>query len=1482
VNSRVALKPEVFVLLLALLASLPSMAQTQSPPRKRAQEKWLLHGRTLRGESSAGLRYRAYLAKLKMRSLSANGRRNSLSDPNGSWTPLGPAPLASDASGDGQQDYNWVSGRATAVAVDPADPTANTVYVGGAYGGVWKSSNAAASNPGSVLWNPLTDNQATLAVGAIAIQPQLSNPDPTHSVILVGTGEANSSIDSYYGLGILRSANAGTTWSLISTDVSGTRSFAGMAFSKIAFSSSNPNLAVAATAGASEGILEGLANPLTANLGLYTSTDGGLSWSFSTIKDGNIGTQPGSASSVAYNPTAGLFFAALRYHGFYSSSDGISWTRLANQPGSGLNAQACPPNPYSASCPIYRGEIAVVPGRNEMYVWYVDANDNDQGIWQSTNGGATWTQINDSGITNCGDEIGCGTEDGTYNLELTAVPDGGATDLYAGAVNLYKCQITSASPNCSGSGQNTFLNLTHAYGCSSIAQVHPAQHAISFQLVNNNAQDVMYFANDGGLYRALDGYSGLTSGSCSGSNQFDSLNQTLGSLTQLISFSEPPNDFNTILGGAQGNGSPATQSALANSSWLNVNAGDGGYNQINPQNSDEWFVSNPPNQQSGVNIFRCAAGINCHTQDFQNDQVVSSATVGGDTGAYYSFFTLDPQNSGTILVGTCRVWRGASSGSGFAVLSGNFETGGSGTCTGGETNLVRSVAAGGPRDNQNLSNVIYAGTDGYGPLIPTTPSGGHVWVTTNAAGGPSTWVDRTGAINPDAFPISAITLDSSDSTGFTAYVSIMGFHTSHVWRTSNGGATWSDFTSNLPDAPADAIVVDPGANPLTGTVYVATDVGVFSSPTSSANWTEVGPAPNSGDSGYLPNVAVTALQVLSDGNNKLLRASTYGRGMWQFPLLSVPDYFFYVSNTPATVFAGDQAVFNGEIFSEGGYTSSVQLSCANGITSPPPTCSVSPSDPVPSNSGTPFTITAAGAVGTYTFDLHGVGSDADHVAHDSAVTLNVVDFNLTSPSPSNVTVAPGTNSPPIKFQVTAAGPFEETVSLSCSGLPAGAACSFQPSADVEPTSSKPVALTLTISTNANTTAGQFTITLGGSVNNGPTRTQTLTLTVIKDYSVNISNPSQTAYENAIATFQGTLSTLNGYASPVTLSCGTSAPPTCSVAPATVTPTADGTAFTVSVSSNQCGQYNFNVVASGTDPLKTSHSSPVTFISQSLAPPNYTLSISSPALTAPVNTPATFAGTLTATACYNYPVQLSCGSGAPPACAVSPSSVTPTISGASFSVKVSSNKIQTYNFSISAQGSDPKKIQHVAVVSLSVTPVNGYDFSLSNDSGQESVTAGGTATFDLTVTPQDGKFPASVALSYVACPPISTCTVSPAEVSVGASATSVHVTVQTTAPVGASLRQGSRLIYATWLWLPLMCLLPASGRTQRPHTRRRMALVLFSLIFLAACGGGSLQGGGTAAAQPGTPPGVYTMTVSANMSAAPGSPTKTVNLTLTVN
>jgi len=218
--------------------------------------------------------------------------------------------------------------------------------------------------------------------------------------------------------------------------------------------------------------------------------------------------------------------------------------------------------------------------------------------------------------------------------------------------------------------------------------------------------------------------------------------------------------------------------------------------------------------------------------------VVGSGDLGGDDGGFYFPYVLDPQSSSALLVGTCRVWRGPRMGGAFTVLSPNFDTLGSGTCAGDEVNLVRALASGGPTDG-NGSRVIYATTDGFGPLNATSPSGGHVWVTTNATAGVPAFTEVSQNINPNQFPVSSVVIDTSDITGDSAFVTIMGFTggSGHVWKTSDAGATWSDFTGTLPDSPVNASVIDPVAHVL----YVGSDVGVFQSGTTAASWSEVGP-----------------------------------------------------------------------------------------------------------------------------------------------------------------------------------------------------------------------------------------------------------------------------------------------------------------------------------------------------------------------------------------------------------------------------------------------------------------------------------------------------------------------------------------------------------------------------------------------------------------------------------------------------------------
>src|SRR5207248_1575926 len=188
------------------------------------------------------------------------------------WTPLGPAPINDSAEG-----YGNVSGRVTAIAVDQSDTTGNTVFIGGAYGGVWKTTNGADPDPNAVKWSALTDDQPTLAVGSIALKPDnmdCKSANPTNCVILVGTGEPDNSADSYYGLGIMRSTDGGGTWSLITQTADAITTFRGLGFAKIAFSSDNAQQVIAVAAAAQRGISEGGEQASTAR-GVYYSADAG-------------------------------------------------------------------------------------------------------------------------------------------------------------------------------------------------------------------------------------------------------------------------------------------------------------------------------------------------------------------------------------------------------------------------------------------------------------------------------------------------------------------------------------------------------------------------------------------------------------------------------------------------------------------------------------------------------------------------------------------------------------------------------------------------------------------------------------------------------------------------------------------------------------------------------------------------------------------------------------------------------------------------------------------------------------------------------------------------------------------------------------------------------------------------------------------------------------------------------------------------------
>ncbi|MBZ5627811.1 MAG: hypothetical protein LAO06_03000 [Acidobacteriia bacterium] len=1435
-------------------------------PQERA--KWFLRGRMVNGKPGAEQLHRAYNQKLNNRRLQGLARDQTTATqgataagtasprplfvpaPSGGapWNFLGPAPTATsglNTNPPNQQNYGPAVGRVTSVVVDQSDSTGNTVYLGGASGGVWKTTNAVSATrscdsngvcAAPVTWTPLTDGQATLTVGAIALQPGNT------SLILAGSGEANNSADSYYGLGMLRSTDRGANWTLISSascptsnpacPSSGSVSFHGLGFTRIAFSTDNTttlttSTVVATTAAASGGLTVGAETAGSSARGIYYSIDAGATWTRANVSDGAASPDAGSANSVIYNPTQKKFYANLRYHGLYSSADGANWTRLANQPGAptaDLSLTACPSSPFSSTCSLYRAEMAIVPGRDEMYVWIYNAQETDIGIWQTKNGGLTWTAISTTGIDNCGDSTGCGvppTGQGTYNITLAAVPEGDITDLYAGGVNEYKCRIIpgtgpGTNPTCASL---PFLNLTHVYGCSpsgNAAHVHPDEHGIdflgndvtgAFVAAHPGFDPPIFFGNDGGIYRVAKG-SLLTSGTCppgTPQSQFDNLSNSAGfSMIQFVGFSHHATDPTTLVGGTQDNGSPAVSSASPSSgNWLSVNNGDGGFNAINPLSGNEWFTSNPAPLKANGGIQRCTSGISCTNQTFT--AVVTQDKIGGDYSSFYTFFMLDPQASGRMLVGSCRVWRGNSDGTGsdWSVagaggnpLTFNLDTGVVASCGDPTLNpstfMVNTIAAGGPCNGPcdpgiplgsgtgGGSQVIWAGMEGIADSTNAAtectngkPCGGQVWRTLAADSGTSSWSEVSGInngvtaactatssacnINPNHYTISGIALDPSDSSGKTAFVTVMGFGVGHVFKTADAGAHWAKLdgdatTTGLPDAPADAVVIPPASAvatypSLANVIYVGTDVGVFWS-TGDGVWTEVGP---SSGTGSLPNVTVTQLKIYNNpsdthGMPLRLRASTYGRGIWEISIAPVPTFLMTIPSATVAALVGQTAVFNGTISLIDGYNYPISISCQPIGGASLPSIGCAPQTLTPSSGATSLTFsisagdsapTGNSGVNQFNFNIVAVGGDPSAITQQVGVTLNSVndDFTMSALSPASASVTPG-QTVNTSFTLLPNSSLSGTAVLTCSGLPAAAGpCAFAPSSpSLTAGQTTPTTVNLTIPTST-AAPGTYTVTVTASVTlsvGTVQHSQTLSLTIMP-FTLVAPAAAAIVPAGAQAATSFSVTSASNAAAPVTMafSCSAGLPAgagPCSFSPAAPTiPPATTASVNVTIPTSlttPVGTYTVTITATGGGSSQQT-SATLTV----LAAPDFTMSAIAPAsqnVATGQTSNASF--TLMPNSTLSGAVNFTC-SGLPAgagSCAFTPplpslAAEQTTATTVNLAVPMSTAAPGTYTITVTATVSTPSgTVQHAQTLSVTVI---APDFTMSVLS-PASVTAGG--------------------------------------------------------------------------------------------------------------------------------------------------------------
>ena len=846
----------------------------------------------------------------------------------GTWQPLGPAAVVS-------QNYGLVTGRITALALDPSDATGNTLYVGATGGGVWRSQNADTSSPANISFVSLTDDlpamigavNASISIGALSVQPGGTG------VILAGTGDPNDALDSYYGAGILRSTDGGTTWSLITATADGFFSFAGEAFAGFAWSTVNRQQVVAAVAQAYEGTLVNAGWPGESYEGLYYSSDGGATWSLATITDGasmkvqgpngGAGLLDGNAATaVVWNPVRQLFIAAVRYHGYYQSPDGITFTRMTNQPGANLAASAglCPPNASktgSPGCPIFRGALAVNPLTGDTFAWTVDGENQDQGIWQdlcAVSAGActsqtiTFAQPWAAAALETNTLMGPATiANGDYNLTLAAVPSGQETILLAGANDLWK----ATCPYSQGCPWRNTTNSTVGF----CAKVGEYQHSLAWNA--NNSLEI-FVGNDSGLWRTTDAI-GESGSVCAASDatHFQNLNGSLGSLAEVVSISQVGATPYTMMAGLGVNGTAGVNSGTGlTANWPEILGGEGGPVAIDPITLTNWYVNNG----AGVSIYLDSPPTGSTPGAFNpvlNYTTSPSANVvkDGYTMIAPAPFLVDPLTSSQLLIATCRVWRGPASGVGWSdanAISPILDGGGSSYCSGDA--LIRSIAALPVAVSAALPSggeVVYAGMFGSANGGATLP--GHLLTATynTATGSWSSWTDATLgpvandtlAMNYYGLDISSIFIDPHDATGKTVYVTIAGFHNQlenvqAVYGSTDGGAHWTGLTANLPLAPANSLVVDPqDAN----TVYVATDAGVFST-RQIANCAVATSGCWSAFASGLPASPVVQISAAPASATVLdLVAATYGRGIWITPLWTATEDITTATATPGSL-----------------------------------------------------------------------------------------------------------------------------------------------------------------------------------------------------------------------------------------------------------------------------------------------------------------------------------------------------------------------------------------------------------------------------------------------------------------------------------------------------------------------------------------------------------------------------------------------------
>jgi len=515
------------------------------------------------------------------------------------------------------------SGRVRTVWVDLSDATNKTVWVGGADGGIWKTTDITSS---PATWTPVYDFMANLAVSSIC-------QDPTnYNVMYCGTGEKTFNDDAVMGGGVWKSTDHGITWNLLTS----TPGFWNV--SKIICD--NSGIVYVATIGSGSG--------------LQRSLNGGTTWTTitPTINAGGGGIiNTTRVADMVYDAAGNKLHVVMGYAPGTTPTiyQGYCYTTSPSTVTQTTWTAATTPFPVTPNS-IYNCALAC--NGNTVYALPVNASGLVPAIYKSTNGGVTWSATV-STPTNAGNNAFTNGQ-GWYCLAIGIDPSN-SNNVIVGSLNCYKTT----------NGGSTWSQISMWVGTIG-NYIHADQHNIAW-----NGNQVLV-SSDGGMF-----YS-----SNSGST-FADRNINLR-LKQFYSCAANPNSINYFLAGAQDNGVHQFNGAGLTST-VEVTGGDGGFVAIDQNETSFQFGSyvynsynrsiDGGNTWARLEFYKGNApasftDFGSFINPFDYDNIGNALYAGGDAGEFFRWTNPQTLSPGTYHEG------GAGFPNGVDLISiTNFSTG---------------------------------------------------------------------------------------------------------------------------------------------------------------------------------------------------------------------------------------------------------------------------------------------------------------------------------------------------------------------------------------------------------------------------------------------------------------------------------------------------------------------------------------------------------------------------------------------------------------------------------------------------------------------------------------------------------------------------------------------------------------------------------------------------------------------------------------